>query len=73
MANYIQKYRATMFQLGGFALMSPLGKIILNALDFSLKDLFTVKFTIYFLIAFLLFCVGIIFMARGLNVLEGKV
>lgn len=73
MTTDVQKYRATMFQIAGFALISPIGKIVLNALDFTFSDIFSIKFFAYLFFTLFLLVIGIIFISRGIAVLEGKV
>lgn len=66
------KYRSTMFQISGFALMSPTGKVIMNIYDYGFGEFFTFKFLMCLLVDFVLFCIGIILLLRGFEILEGE-
>ena len=69
MSSDVQKYKAQFFQISGFALMSPLGKMVLNI--FELKEItFSTIFFILFGIALVMFAGGIMLTARGLEHLE---
>lgn len=63
------KYRATSFQVGSFALMTPLGRLILDLRDFTLYDL-NIMFLLYVLLSLFFFYAGIILLVRGLEILE---
>lgn len=63
------KYRAQFYQVCGLALMSPLGKMIMELESYSLASL---NLKMWFIITFYLslcFC-GIIVVSRGLDFLE---
>ena len=64
MASELDKYRAQNLQIAGFCLMSPFGKIILNVPRYESSDI-NLKFAIYFIVALILFCFGIICVFRG--------
>lgn len=69
MANNLQEYRSQIFQISGFALMSPLGKFILDLKDTELENM-DLWYFICLLIAFVLFCFGIISILKGEKKLE---
>ena len=66
-----QEYQAQFFQISGFCLMTPLGKLVLNFLDFELKDL-TLKFFLYCLFTLFLLYLGIILVLHGMEPLEER-
>lgn len=70
MVTELDKYRAQYFQISGFCLMSPLGKIILNLFDYELKEILTIKFLICSVIALLLFYLGLVLIFKGEEKLE---
>lgn len=70
MVTELDKYRAQYFQIAGFCLMSPLGKIILNLFDYELKEILTIKFLICSVIALLLFYLGLVLIFKGEEKLE---
>ena len=72
MNSEVQRYRAQFFQISGFCLMSPFGKIILDGLDLKLSDVLTVKFAIYFTCTIFLACLGIILAIHGMEALEER-
>lgn len=65
------KYRAQILQVGGFALLTPLGQIYLGLVNLDLDDI-NLKFIIYLLASFLIGYVGIILFVRGIEILEGS-
>lgn len=67
----VQNYRANMFQIAGFAFMTPLGSLVINLLELKLSDL-GLKFVFYLLFTLLLSLLGIIFLVKGMDALEGK-
>lgn len=71
MTDDVQKYRATTFQAGGFALMTPLARIVLE-LEYVQLSTIDLQRLLYLLLAVILFISGIILIARGMEVLEGK-
>ncbi len=64
-----KKYRAQFFQVSGFCLMTPMGKLVLEFLDIGWDDL-TIKFFFYLIVALVLTYFGIIFIIRGMEILE---
>ena len=64
-----QKYRANMFQIGGFALMAPSGNLVINFMSIKFFC-FEFKFLFYLLIIALLFCIGVIFLVKGYEALD---
>jgi len=71
MAGDLDKYRAYTFQIAGFCLMTPLGKLILNVPEYELCDLNT-KFFIFLIFSLILFYFGMIFIFKGGKYLEGE-
>lgn len=71
MADDVQKYRAITFQAAGFALMTPLARIVLE-LEYLRLNALGLQFFLYVFLALFLFFSGIILIARGMEVLEGK-
>lgn len=71
MASEVQKYRANMFQIGGFGLMSPLGKVVLNFSEYKLLDL-NLQFLLNILLSLLLFSLGIMLLIKGMETLEER-
>ena len=64
MAADIQKYRAQMFQILGFAFTTPLGKFMLDLKDIKLTDVRAWLF-IYFLFSVVVAYCGILFLNKG--------
>lgn len=64
MASDIQKYRAQMFQILGFAFTTPLGKFMLDLKDIRLTDI-RIWLFIYFLFSVIIAYCGIIFLNKG--------
>ena len=60
------KYFAEILKIAGFALMTPLGKIVLNISEIDLFKL-NIFFFVNLLISLVLFYFGIIFLIRGLE------
>lgn len=58
------KYRAQVFKIAGFALMTPAAKLFLEFLDFSLADI-NIKFIGYALVCFGLLLLGIMMLQWG--------
>lgn len=64
MATEKDKYRAQFFQIGAFALMTPLAKMFLEARFMHLKDynlsffLFGVAYILLFILGFILATIG---------------
>ena len=71
MTSDLQKYRANMFQIAGLSLMTPVGKLVLDFLKFSLSDL-NLQFLAYVIFSSFLFYVGIIFLFKGDEILERR-
>ncbi len=69
MVSEIQKYQAQFFQVSGFCLMTPLGKLILDFLDFKLSYILTLKFIIYLTFTIFLTCLGIMLVIQGIEIL----
>lgn len=63
-----QKYRAYTYNIAGFALMTPLGKVILEY-PILFEQMGSQRFLIYLLGTLLLFCWGLIFVEVGRNIL----
>jgi len=64
MVDDIQKYRAQMFQVMGFAFMTPLGSFILGLKDVKIIDITFWSF-IYFSFSLVLAHFGIILFNKG--------
>ena len=71
MITDLDKYRAQCLQISGFCLMSPFGNLILNAPEYNTGNL-NLFFFAYIMVTFILFCSGIICVARGEIHLERK-
>ncbi|MBI3590750.1 MAG: hypothetical protein HY094_05140 [Candidatus Melainabacteria bacterium] len=71
MVSEVQKYRAQFFQVLGFSFMTPIGKIVLDAIDMEQSDL-TFKLLIYTGVALILASLGIILNLKGMEVLEER-
>ena len=71
MITELQKYQAQFFQVSGFCLMTPLGKLVLDFLDFKLSDI-DIKFIFYLLLTLLLTFFGIILVIHGMEILEER-
>lgn len=65
------EYRAEILKISGFALMTPLGTLIIS-LGISEVNLFSFKTFIFLFFFGFLFYVGVIIVCRGLKILEGK-
>lgn len=64
MIKEYQKYGAEVFKIGGFALMTPLGRFVLDTLHFNFSNL-TQSSVINIITSFLLFLLGIMFIQIG--------
>ena len=64
-----QQYRAEVFKIAGFALMTPLGRIVIDYIEIF-KQIGPLMFGINLFIAFLLFLVGLTFIEMGRNILD---
>ena len=62
------EYKAEVFKIAGFALMTPIGRLILEFPNIKLTSL-NIQFFFYVLIAILLFCLGIIVLTTGLEII----
>lgn len=71
MADDVQKYRASTFQIAGFALMTPLARIVLELEHIKLTAI-NLQQILYLLLAVFFFVSGIILLARGMEILQGK-
>lgn len=69
MVKESQKYRAQFLQISGLCLMTPLGKLVLEFLDIRWNNL-TIKFFFYLIVILVLAYFGIIFIIRGMEILE---
>jgi len=65
------EYKAQAFQIAGFALMTPLGRIFLQPTT-VFKEFNLFGFIIYLVFSFLIFLVGFIFIEQGRAILEEK-
>jgi hypothetical protein len=64
-----EKYRAQTFNIGGFALMAPLGKIAMQPLE-TYNEYGLVGFVCYTIFCLLLFSLGLYFIQKGYEVLN---
>ena len=64
MITDLDKYRAQNLQIGGFCLMTPFGKLILDVPIYKLSGM-NLFLLLYGVVAFILFILGIIVMFRG--------
>jgi putative Mn2+ efflux pump MntP len=64
-----RKYQAELFKIGGFALMTPLGKYIIDLLQAGVIN-FKINPVISFVASFLLFLLGVIMLQRGFEKLR---
>ena len=71
MINEEQKHLADIFKIGGSALMSPLGKFVLDFSTLSLSS-FTIWYFIGLLAALMFFCFGIIFLLKSIEKVEER-
>ena len=65
----VNKHRASIIQIAGFALMAPLGNMIVNVLGFDLFKFGFLFFLFYVLLILVLFYCGIICLLRSLEIL----
>lgn len=61
-----QKHLADIFKIAGFALMTPLGRIVLNIPEFNFTYL-NIQYIIFALVSLALFYLGIIFMLKSIE------
>ena len=66
-----QKYRADVFKIGGFSLMTPFGKLILEIPNFKLAGL-NFQLIIFAIIAFVSAYLGLVLILRGFEALEER-
>ena len=66
-----QKYKAYTYNITGFALMSPLGKVFLNYISLF-KEIGPEWFIFNFLLSLFLFFVGLTFVDHGRSILREK-
>lgn len=66
-----QKYRAYTFNIAGFALMTPAGKVVLDFANI-IKDLGYIGFFAYVLTSLLLFILGLTFIELGRSILNTR-
>lgn len=71
MVSEVQKYRANMFQIAGFGLTSPFGKVVLNFSEYKLLDM-NLQFLLNLLLSLLLFVLGIMLLIKGMETLEER-
>lgn len=71
MISDFHKYRAQVFQIAGFAFMSPLGRIVINFIDGGPLNVNFRFFVALFVSIFLLFC-GIMLLLKGLECVETR-
>lgn len=64
-----EKYRAEIFKIAGFAMLSPLGRFFLQPIEI-IKEYGLVFSFLYFTFGCLLFYVGLLFITKGFEVLE---
>ncbi len=64
-----QKYKAYTYNIAGFALMTPLGKIVIDYIEIF-KEVGPIMFGINLFIAFLLFLAGLTFIDMGRSILD---
>ena len=70
MISEVDKHRALTIQIAGFALMTPFGNLVVNALGLDLFKFGLLFFLFYVLLAFLLFYCGMICLIRSQQILE---
>ena len=68
-AKDIEKYKAQNLQIAGFAMLSPLAKLLLTLPYIEFKNI-NIRTFIYFIISLLLFIIGITFIFRGVVLLK---
>lgn len=64
-----KSYQSEVFKISGFALMTPLGRFILNLIEVGV-NYSIIQFFINAFIAFLLFILGIMAIQRGFEIVE---
>ncbi len=65
-----QKYRAYTFNLAGFALMTPFGKLVLDVLSIYREFEFNIFSIGYIIFCFVLVIVGLKSIAHGRDILD---
>ena len=71
MTSDVQKYRAQVFQILGFILMTPLGNLILNMI-ITQKNNLSWSFVLALVTSMILAFCGILLLLKGMIVLEEK-
>ena len=66
MINEEQKQLSEIYKISGFALMTPVGQIILSIPNLTLQDL-NIKFFLYLILACLFFYFGMILLVKSLE------
>ena len=66
-----QKYKAYTYNVAGFAMMTPLGKIVLDYYEI-LQMTGPIVFVINFLVSIFLFIAGLTFIELGRSILDEK-
>ena len=66
-----QRYKAYTYNIAGFALMTPVGKIVLNYMEIF-KETGPIMFIINSLVALFLFTLGLTFIEIGRSILYIK-
>jgi uncharacterized membrane protein YgaE (UPF0421/DUF939 family) len=69
MISEVDKHRASTLQVAGFGLMAPLGNLFVNFLNYNFLNM-GIKLLIFIPVAFFLFYLGIICLARSQEILE---
>lgn len=63
-----EEYRADIFKVSGFALITPFAKEFLKFNELTLRN-FNIKYTAYIIVTVLLVAVGIILLQRGYEII----
>ena len=71
MASDFDKYRAQIFQIAGFALTTPFGRLILKLIDNEPVNVSVRFLTVLFISAVIGFC-GIMLLLKGLECVETR-
>ena len=69
MASDFHKYRAQMFQTGGFSLMIPFGRLMLKLLDNEPINI-DIQFLVVLFVSLLIGLCGIMLIIKGLECVE---
>lgn len=74
MVSEVDKHRAVTIQIAGFALMTPLGNLVVNPLELDLFKFGLLFFLFYVLLTLFLFYCGMICLIRSQEILkEGEI